>query len=199
MDQNASRVSLRLATVQDVPAVLRLVDLAIEWLVSHGRSSQWGTEPRSKDPQRIKQCTEFAESGGTWVAVTNIDPGNPVPRGLEGEAGSGEAVAKEVERIIGVVTVGDAMSYVAPATEPELYVKFLLTDRTWSGAGLGTTLLDKARELARKDNIGLLRVDCFAGNDGKLVKYYESQGFVKTESFELDGWQGQVLAQRLDG
>ncbi|EON96206.1 putative gcn5-related n-acetyltransferase protein [Phaeoacremonium minimum UCRPA7] len=198
MSRDISQVTLRPGTTEDVPAVLRLVDIAIEWLVSHGRTSQWGTEPRSKDPARIKQATEFAESGGMWLAVTKPDRGDQTKSELGNEMASGDIVVKDGEWVIGALTVGDAMSYVTPATEPELYIKFLITDRSWAGSGLGTLLLDKARELARQANVTLLRVDCFAGQDQKLVKYYESQGFVRTESFERDNWQGQILVQRLN-
>ncbi|GAA2396714.1 hypothetical protein [Dactylosporangium salmoneum] len=48
----------------------------------------------------------------------------------------------------------------------------------------------------------LLRVDCYAGGDGALVRWYERQGFTATEAFTVtrdDGteWPGQVLAQPL--
>jgi hypothetical protein len=33
---------------------------------------------------------------------------------------------------------------------------------------------------------------------GGLVLYYESQGFERMETFETNGWPGQVLKQRLD-
>jgi hypothetical protein len=44
----------------------------------------------------------------------------------------------------------------------------------------------------------LLRVDCYAGDDRKLVAYYEGNGFTPTEPFTVEGrWPGQVLARRL--
>ncbi len=44
------------------------------------------------------------------------------------------------------------------------------------GRGLGTLLLAKARELTLAAEVNVLRVDCYAGGDGKLVRWYESQG-----------------------
>ena len=188
MSRDISKVTLRPGTVADVPAALRLMDIAIEWLVAKGNTSQWGSEPVSQNPERIKQGVEFAESGGMWLAVTT----HPENGGGDGGGGGGE------ERVVGALCVGGPMPYVKPAAEPEMYVKFLLTDRAWAGCGLGALLLDKARELAREAGVGLLRLDCFAGGDGKLVKYYESQGLTKTETFVVEGWPGAVLEQRLD-
>ncbi|MFE4847021.1 GNAT family N-acetyltransferase, partial [Streptomyces sp. NPDC056689] len=39
----------------------------------------------------------------------------------------------------------------------------------------------------------------YAGGDGKLVAFYEANGFVRTEAFTgPDGvWPGQVLARRV--
>jgi GNAT superfamily N-acetyltransferase len=74
-------------------------------------------------------------------------------------------------------------------------------DRTLAGHAIGTMLLDHARELARADGVELLRVDCFAGGDGALVRYYEKQGFTRAEQFVVpvndSEWPGQVLIQRL--
>jgi GNAT superfamily N-acetyltransferase len=76
-----------------------------------------------------------------------------------------------------------------------------VTDRALIGQGIGTALLDHARALARADGIDLLRVDCFAGGDGALVRYYEKQGFTRAEQFAVpvndSEWIGQVLIQRL--
>jgi hypothetical protein len=41
-------------------------------------------------------------------------------------------------------------------------------------------------------------VDCYAGDDGGLVRYYERHGFVRTETYVgKDDWPGQVLARRV--
>ena len=80
-------------------------------------------------------------------------------------------------------------------------MRLLVTDRASAGQNIGGVLLDHARELAREAGVGLLRVDCFAGGDGALVRYYEKQGFTRTETFAVpvndSEWPGQVLVQRL--
>lgn len=168
--------TIRRAGRDDVPAVLALLDGATEWLVARGRTDQWGTEPHSTSPRRVAQITDFADSGGLWAA-------------------------EQDGRVVGALSVGPALPYVPPTDEPELYVRLLVTDRKLAGHGIGSTLLDHARELAREAGVGLIRIDCFAGGDGALVRYYEGQGFTRTEAFAVpvndSEWLGQVLAQRL--
>jgi GNAT superfamily N-acetyltransferase len=160
----------------DVATVLTLLDRATEWLVATGRTEQWGTAPHSTNPRRVEQVTGFAESGGLWLADLN---GRPA----------------------GAVAVGEAMPYVPQVDEPELYVQLLVSDPAVSGRGVGAALLAHARTLAHKRDVSLLRVDCFAGGDGALVRYYERQGFARAESFSVTvngrPWPGEVLAQRL--
>ncbi|GAB3369821.1 hypothetical protein H5411_30485 [Amycolatopsis echigonensis] len=60
-------------------------------------------------------------------------------------------------------------------------------------------LLEYSMDEAKRRGIDLVRVDCWAGGDGDLPRYYESQGFKPTEQFTVDGWLGQVLEQRVGG
>jgi len=179
------------------------MDIATQWLVRQGLTGQWGTESHSDNPRRIEQCTEFAESGGLWIALdeaASTKPDSPpvaAAPGAQQEDSNDAGELKNINGIVGAICVGDAVPYVKPATEPELYIRLLLTDRNWNGRGLGTMLLQHARELAHNAKVSVLRVDCYAGGNGKLVRYYESQGFERVESFEEKGWPGQVLVQRL--
>lgn len=164
---------IRAGTTDDVGAVLRLMDGAVAWLVARGIAGQWGTEPMSGDPGRIARFTAMAEQGELHVAMV---------------AG----------QVAGVLGVGSAMDYVPAVAEPELYVRLLVTDRAHEGAGIGSRLLDHARGIARERGVGLLRVDCYAGADGALVRYYERQGFTATETFRVGEWPGQLLVERLE-
>jgi GNAT superfamily N-acetyltransferase len=159
-----------------VPAVLDLLDKATEWLVARGQTDQWGTEPHSTNPHRVAQIEGFATDEGLWIAERD-------------------------GRVVGALAVGDAMSYIPPATEPELYIRLLVTDRASKGTGIGTDLLEHARTLARGLGVEMLRVDCFGGGDGALIRYYEKQGFTRSEPFGVpvsdSEWPGQVLFQRL--
>ncbi|WP_344922839.1 GNAT family N-acetyltransferase [Streptosporangium oxazolinicum] len=156
----------------DVPAVLAMFDGAVAWLTSLGRTGQWGSEPFSTDAARVERITSWATSGGMRVAE------------LDG-------------RPAGCLVVGPAMPYVTPASEPELYVRGLVVDRRFHGRGVGAALLERARAEAAGLGIGLVRVDCYAGGDGRLVAYYESQGFTRTERFTVGDWPGQLLEARL--
>jgi GNAT superfamily N-acetyltransferase len=169
-------LTIRPGAAGDVPAVLGLLDRAVVWLVANGRTGQWGTEPATGNPHRHEQANGWVRSGGLYLAE------------IDGVA-------------VGALAVGDAPAYVPAPDEPELYVNLLVTDRSRKGAGIGTALLDRARDVARDRGVSLLRVDCYAGDDRALVGYYESQGFTSTQPFTVDlpggAWPGQVLAQRL--
>ncbi|WP_405056609.1 GNAT family N-acetyltransferase [Kribbella sp. NBC_01505] len=171
------QITMRPGDGNDVPAVLALLDGATEWLVAQGRTDQWGTQPHSSSPWRIEQITGYAGSGGLWIAEYD---GRPV----------------------GALAIGTAKPPVLPADRPEVFVRLLVTDRRSTGQGIGGVLLDHARKLARDAGITQIRLDCFAGNDGALIRYYESQGFTRAESFSVQrvnapDWPGQVLVQRL--
>ncbi|MEH1098974.1 GNAT family N-acetyltransferase [Micromonospora sp. CPCC 205561] len=169
--------SLRPGGPADAPAVLRLLDDATAWLVARGRTGQWGTGPASTDARRIAQADAWARGGGLWLATL-------------------------ADRPVGALVVGAANEHVPPAVEPELYVNLLVTDRAHAGAGLGGRLLAHAAELARERGLRLLRVDCYAGGDGALARWYERQGFTPTDPFTVERpgrgpWPGQVLVRRL--
>ncbi|MBE1488782.1 GNAT family N-acetyltransferase [Plantactinospora soyae] len=160
----------------DVAAVLSLLDGATRWLVARGRTGQWGTAPHSGNPRRIAQVRRWATAGDLYLAEQSGVP-------------------------VGAIVVGDAVPHVPRAREPELYVNLLVTDRAQAGRRIGGRLLDHAEELARERGVGLLRVDCYAGDDGALVRYYERQGFTATEPFSVQlldrRWPGQLLERRL--
>ncbi|KAK2807491.1 hypothetical protein FQN50_005359 [Emmonsiellopsis sp. PD_5] len=196
---NPSPLSIIQATESSIPAVLHLFDTAVEWLVSQNRTGQWGTAPFSTNPQRPDQLREFITTGhGLWLVVkpfppTTTDTGNdainPVtihtsPPGI----------------IVGALAVGDKMPYVPAVDEPEVYVRMLIAARTYVGDGIGKRLLEHARGIARKAGVSLMRVDCYGGDDEKLVKYYESQGFRRVLRLEpKENWPCQVLEMRVEG
>ncbi|MFF4415855.1 GNAT family N-acetyltransferase [Streptosporangium sp. NPDC001559] len=157
---------------EDVPAVLAMFDSAVAWLTARGRTGQWGDRPFSEDPARVEKITSWALSGGMRVAEVDGEPA-------------------------GCLVLGNAVEYVEPAPEPELYVQGLVVDRRFGGHGVGAALLARAREEALEGGAVLLRVDCYAGDDGRLVAYYESQGFTRAEPFTVGEWPGRVLQMRL--
>ncbi|MFI7006765.1 GNAT family N-acetyltransferase [Streptomyces sp. NPDC050145] len=153
-----------------------MLDGAVAWMNSRGNTEQWGTVPYSRTrggTERVERYTTVnqpfvAELDGVPVGAVVLDTG-PSPQ-----------------------------MPIAPAGEPERYVRLLISDRRRAGLGIGAALLARAVEETRRADVGLLRVDCWAGGGGQLVAYYERNGFVRTESFRSGQWPGQVLARRVD-
>jgi GNAT superfamily N-acetyltransferase len=175
-DNHADGLVIRQGGPDDVPAVLALLDGAAHWLAEQGRTGQWGTEPQSTNLRRLALTAKWAVTGGLHLAWLD-------------------------ERPVGALAVGDAPEYVPPSAEPELYVSLLVTDRARAGHGIGARLLERARELAQEQGAGVLRVDCYGGDDRALVRYYERQGFTATEPFTVNlpsgPWPGQILEKRV--
>ena len=159
----------------DVPAIMRMLDDAQDWLATLGRTGQWGTEHWSENPAAVDRFTQLATSGMVWLGRVHDDVAGV---------------------IITSVTPPD---YVPPASEPEHYVSLLVTARAFAGAGVGAALLAHARAEARAAGVGLLRVDCYDGDDHRLVAYYEKQGFTPVATFTARNgtWPGRLLAQRI--
>ena len=175
---SAEKIDIRPGAVADVPAVLELLDGAVRWLVAQGRPGQWGTEPLSAEPRHHATISAAARAGGLHLAYLG---GRPV----------------------GALTVGRTPGYVPSAPEPELYVNLLVSDHSYAGHNIGGRLLDHARQLARSGGAVLLRVDCYAGDDQALIRYYERQGFHRVAPFEVardhaPAWPGQLLQDRVD-
>nr|WP_172639100.1 GNAT family N-acetyltransferase [Streptomyces tailanensis] len=159
----------------DAAAVLAMLDSAVSWMNARGNTEQWGTIPYSRragGPERVERYTTeddpyIAELDGTSVGALMLDSG-PSPQ-----------------------------MPIAPAWEPERYVRLLVSDRRYAGRGIGAALLAHAAEETRRAGVDLLRVDCWAGGGGELVAFYERNGFTPTERFLSDSWPGQVLARRV--
>ncbi|RBQ18805.1 GNAT family N-acetyltransferase [Spongiactinospora rosea] len=165
-------MEIRHGGLGDVPAVLAMFDGAVAWLAGQGRTGQWGTEPFSRQAARVETVSRWASGGGMRIAV------------LEG-------------RPAGCMALGAALGYVPPVAEPELYVQGLVTGRRFAGRGVGAALLEHAVAEAARAGIGLVRVDCYAGDDGRLVRYYEGRGFTRAGAFTVGAWPGQVLQRRV--
>lgn len=141
-------------------------------MVSRGNTAQWGTQPWSSLPARLDRVRSMLAEGELWMAELDGDPA-------------------------GALVVSDRPDpHIPPVDEPEVYVRLLLTSRRHAGKKIGSQLLDKALSIARERAVSLVRVDCYRGEDGELVRYYERNGFVKSEPFMVNEWPGQVLTQR---
>ena len=150
-------MTIRAGSVADLDAVMTLMDDAVAWLVSQGRTGQWGTEPWSCFPERIEHFRKDLEQCDLWLAEIDGVP-------------------------VGAMILGsEPMPYVQPIEEPEFYVRLLVTGSAYRGRGIGQALIDKARDEAKTAGIDLIRVDCYAGDDAKLPAQYVRLGFTPTE------------------
>ncbi|MGW1912764.1 GNAT family N-acetyltransferase [Streptomyces sp. NPDC002076] len=162
----------------DLPAILGMLDSSVRWLVSHGRTEQWGSEPLSQNPRVAESVAGYMTQGTTYLAEIDGVPA-------------------------ATLTLTDApgayLSHLPAPGEPERYIHWLASDRRFKGRGAGAALLAHAAEETRRAGVSLLRVDCYAGGDRKLVAFYEANGFTPTQAYTTgeNDWPGQVLARRV--
>ncbi|MGW2637517.1 GNAT family N-acetyltransferase [Streptomyces sp. NPDC001348] len=168
-------IKIREGGPEDVPLILGMLDSSVKWLVAQGRTRQWGTKPWSENPRAVDLVHRYVADGSPFVAELDGVPA-------------------------ATLTLSKAPGpYLEPAGEPERYIHLFASDRRFKGHGAGAALLAHAVEETRRAGVSLLRVDCYAGDDRKLVAYYERNGFTPTEAFTHgeDEWPGQVLARRV--
>ena len=158
--------------------LLSLYDERVQWLVANGRPGQWGTQPLSRRPELVARLEEVAEHGELRVAE---------------DTNTGE--------LAGALWLTQAPGYAPPAAEPEIYLEGFVVGRQFAGHGVGELLLEAARAEAAGRGAVQLRLDCWAGGDQALVRYYERAGFTPVGKFTapVGSWQGVLLARRLLG
>jgi len=149
-----------------------MFDEAIAWMVANDLDKQWGKEPWSKNAVSVETVGGWCSSVGSWIA------------------------ARLTGKVLGMLVFApSAPGYVPPATVRELFISVLITSRSPDAKGVGRKLLVHADDVAQEQGVEQLRVDCFAGNDDALIRYYESAGYQRAETFDNDGWPGQVLVR----
>jgi GNAT superfamily N-acetyltransferase len=164
-------LKIRHGSVADKPLLLALFDEAVAWLVARGQDGQWGERPISSRPEGPAWVERFACGGGLRVAELDGEP-------------------------VGVLAVGERPGHVPAVAVSELYVNLLLTSRRHAGRQLGARLVEVAIDEARAADRALLRVDCWAGAP-TLVAWYQRQGFTPTDTFDVNGWKGQIFEMEL--
>lgn len=159
----ASEIRLRPATADDVPALLALMDMVLEWLVARGRPAQWGTTPFSRLPG-------FPDRLVGWIASGVV------------------TVAERDGHLVGAMA---AASMVPPRVPPGLvpdgsmFVHTVLSDRGPAGRGVGTALLAEAERLARAQGAPALGLDHWAGSP-ELAQLYDRYGYVQVGEYVDD-------------
>ncbi|NLU75697.1 GNAT family N-acetyltransferase [Streptomyces sp. HNM0575] len=175
MNDTAPGIRIRPGGPADAPAIVGMLDSAVAWMNARGNTEQWGTAPWSSRPGGVARVERYTTEQSPFIAESD-----GAPRGAL-VLGSGPSPQLPI----------------APAGEPERYVRLLVSDRRYAGLGIGAALLAHAAEEARRAGVGLLRVDCWAGGGRELVAFYERNGFTATDRFTHGDWPGQVLARRV--
>ena len=169
---------VRTGSASDLPDALNLLDAAVAWLASQGRTWQWGDKPFSAIEARVEQIRTMLSDRTARIAEK------------DGE-------------VVGVCVLADEpLPYVEPAPVPELYLQLLVTDRAHRGTGIGRTLVDDAVEIARQRGVAQMRLDCYAGDDQALIRTYEAFGFTLERRFTVDTgqpepWSGALLRMEI--
>ena len=165
-------ISIREATTStDTAFIISCFDSALPYLASIGSKGQWGTELFSERQWFCDEIRGFVEgdrdlaTGIAWIA--DVEDEN-----------DGHGETRPAGAMVLTTTGHQAPQSVLPPVK-ELYVKFLITDRRLEAVskGVGACLLDFAKDFTRKQSIKLLRVDCWSGGNGGLVKYVPSWTF----------------------
>ena len=162
---------IRRASAADAPAVLSIFDEIIAWFAEIQNPGQWGAEPWSSQPRQVARVVEACSLPGAWVAEQRDGP------------------------IRAALVLGEAMPYVPAATAPEIYVRLLVASRHYSARGIGRRLMAFAEDQARLAEVKRMRVDCYGGGSGALVRFYESCGYERISALDIDGWPCQLLGR----
>jgi GNAT superfamily N-acetyltransferase len=161
---------LRLATQDDVPAVIGLFDRAAAWLRAKG-TRQWA-RPWPDLAGRDARIAQGVQRGHTWLLENGTVPAGTVTFSRQGNE-NGQELWRPGELL-----------------EPAAYLGRLIVDRPFAGQGTGARLIDWVGQRASTGwGARWIRIDVWSDNDD-LHAYYKRQGFhyLRTCEFE-DPWK----------
>ncbi|CAI6231641.1 unnamed protein product [Periconia digitata] len=202
---------------KDDERMLSHFDSQLKWLESIGSGGQWGPNPRSNNEafqEKIRGKIQLSETcmekpfSSKWArayiseAEVDADSLSEELKQLSGPPLENGRVRVPVASMILDSKSADYVRDVLPEedkNDPFIYLLALFSDRKTSsiGKGAGAALIKHAKDEAKRLGIHRIDGDCYAGNDGKLLKYYESQGFKSAGEFGSEqGWPGVVFEMR---
>ncbi|EPS38619.1 hypothetical protein H072_7614 [Dactylellina haptotyla CBS 200.50] len=203
-------------------------DSTFPFLSSVGSNSQWTELPSSQparvekvrgmvsdsDATCAKEADGFTVTGAppegwakAFVAEVEIER-RKIPDALNEKYSldGGEPEDLVTVPVGAMVLHGKSADYVRSVipeqdeVEPFLYLLFLVADHRAGvyAKGSGAALIALAKEEVKKMGLRRLCGDCWRGNDGKLVAYYDKQGLKSIGSFDVpkpgEGeWPGAVF------
>ena len=166
------KVRIRRASARDAPAVLAIFDDVIAWFVAIGNDGQWG-RGWSTQPRRIARDRRLRAAR----RVGRRRSGRPRPRRIDPRRVHALRAARDRAgnlraRAGGVARCAGAGCRPAPD-------------------GL------RGRSARRAAGVARLRVDCYGGGTGALVRFYESSAMSEFHPSTWKGVAGAVLGRRL--
>lgn len=173
----------------DALRLLRNFDSQLPWLSSIGSTAQWGSSPRSnQEDARAKYRGKVESSERGWNDPWSRDWVKAYIAEVEmkREDLSSELLELAIEStndavrlpVAGMVLQGQSSEYVRGIVpendndDPFIYLLYLMSDRRTAphGKGAGAALISHAKDEARKLGIRRLCLDCWSGNDHKLIQ-----------------------------
>jgi hypothetical protein len=162
-------ITIRPATMaaSDHELLVDFQESQISWLSTVGSGGQWGTQSaRQKNPtisEKTRLWIERSEKQAQWSSDWC--------RAFVAEAGSNTPVA-------GLVLDSKAPAYVHDVlpeqdeNDPFVYLAYLLSNRNAGekSKGSGAALITFAKDQVRDAGLKRICLDCYRGNDRKLVK-----------------------------
>lgn len=151
----------------DAELLIAFKDSQIAWLSKVGSIDQWGTRPSPElNPSVLERChrwVERSEQHAKWSSDWC--------RAFVAEGPSGTTVAGMVlEAISPAVTRSILLEQ--DEEDPFVYLAYLISNREAGGEeiGAGAVLIAFTKEQLHAVGVKRLCLDCWAGNDRKLVK-----------------------------
>ena len=161
-------IQLRVATAADLPALLKLMDSVLDWLVARRRTQQWGDVPFSQIPG-------FPDRVADWVAQGVI------------------TLAERGTDCLGLLAIAPVVPPRIPAglvPARAMFVHTVMTERGPRGQGIGFLLMQEAERQARAASAPALALDHWAGSD-ELHRIYRKHGYTTVGEYD-DGRQADA-------
>ncbi|SPO36655.1 uncharacterized protein PSFLO_02126 [Pseudozyma flocculosa] len=180
-------------TETDLAFILSAFDSALPYLSSIGSAQQWGDIPFSSRPKTRTEFAQFIRSSYRLSLLPRDGDGDGDGQGEEGGRWCLDQIRQRLHD-----DDGSAPRF--------LYLNYLITHRFRPSRGAGAQLIHHALDLARHRRIPWILVDCWCGNAGGLVRFYQQHGFHPIgDAFVAPGkhkdgleWRGSVLGRRID-
>ncbi|KAF5650844.1 hypothetical protein F25303_4221 [Fusarium sp. NRRL 25303] len=208
---------------EDASFITAAFDSSLPFLSETGNIGQWGTLPFSQrdgflegTQNDIEQSEIFRLSGqGEWrrVFIAEIEETHSssdivdLQRRKDDNTGKmfvsvGAAMILDDEFASHIRSVAVLEPHVAAAEKHGSFVflDFLVADHRVPSAkrkSAGLALLERVKTYAYEHGKQAIFLDCWTGGTDKLVRYYESAGFIPVEDFVYNKKNGDVWPGRL--